>query len=75
MGDEIEIPTLEGKNILLTVPQGTESGRVLRISGKGIPHFGGYGRGNLYVELLIRAPKKVTKEQRKLLDELRQEGL
>ena len=75
LGDEIEIPTLEGKNILLTVPQGTESGRVLRISGKGIPHFGGYGRGNLYVELLIRAPKKVTKEQRKLLDELRQEGL
>ncbi len=75
LGDEIEMPTLEGTKIVLTIPQGTESGRVLRISGKGIPHFGGYGRGNLYVELQINTPKKVSKQQRQLLDELRKEGL
>lgn len=75
LGDEIEMPTLEGTSILLTVPQGTESGKVLRISGKGIPHFGGYGRGNLYVELIIKTPKKISRKQRELLDQLRKEGL
>jgi len=75
LGDEIEVPTLEGTKILLKIPQGTESGRVLRISGKGIPHFGSYGRGNLYVELLINTPKKISREQRKILDQLKKEGL
>ena len=75
LGDEIEIKSLEGTNILLQVPAGTESGKVLRISGKGIPHFNGYGRGNLYVELKIKTPKKLTREQKKLLEELRREGL
>jgi molecular chaperone DnaJ len=75
MGDEIEIKTLEEKNILLQIPAGTESGKVLRISGKGIPHFGGYGKGSLYVELKIRTPKKLTKEQKKILEQLKKEGL
>ena len=75
LGDEIEIPTLDGTNIILTVPQGTESGNVLRISGKGIPHFGGYGKGNMYVELKIKTPKRISRKQKELLDELRREGL
>ncbi len=75
LGDEIEIPALEGTNILMIVPAGTESGKVLRISGKGIPHFGGYGRGNLYVELLIKTPKKITREQKDLLHKLKEKGL
>lgn len=75
LGDEIEIPTLEGKKILLTVPPGTESGKILKISGKGIPHFSGYGRGNLYVELLVKTPKKLTKKQKELLEKLKEEGI
>lgn len=75
LGGEVEIPTLEGKNITLTISAGTESGKILRISGKGVPHFGGYGRGSMYVELIIKTPKKITKEQRKLLDEMKKEGL
>lgn len=75
LGDEIEIPTLEGKKILLKVPPGIQSGKILRISGKGIPHFSGYGRGNLYVELIVKTPKRLTKEQKKLLNQLRKEGL
>ena len=75
LGDEIEIKTLEGTNILLQVPQGTESGKILRISGKGIPHFGVFGRGNMYVELIVKTPKKLTKEQKKLLEQLKKEGL
>jgi molecular chaperone DnaJ len=75
LGDEIEIETLEGKKILLKVPAGTESGKILRISGKGIPHFRGTGRGNLYVQLTIKTPKKLTKKQKELLEKLKEEGL
>ena len=75
LGDEIEIPAPEGTQILLTVPAGTESGRILRVSGKGIPNFGSNHRGNMYVELLIRTPKKITREQRKTLEQLKKEGL
>lgn len=75
LGDEIEMPALEGKKILLKVPAGTESGKILRISEKGIPHFSGSGRGNLYVELVVKTPKKLTKKQKELLEQLRKEGL
>lgn len=75
LGEEIEIQTLEGTNILLKVPAGTESGKVLRISGKGIPHFSGYGRGSLYVELVVKTPKKLSKKQKELLEKLKEEGI
>jgi len=75
LGDEIEIQTLEGTKILLKVPSGTESGKILRISGKGIPHFSGYGRGNLFVELIVKTPKKLTKKQKELLEKLKEEGI
>jgi len=75
LGDEIELKVIEGTNILLEIPAGTESGKVLRISGKGIPHFGGHGRGNLYVELRVVTPKKLSKEQKKLIEDLQKQGL
>ncbi len=75
LGDEIEIRTLEGKKILFKAPPGTESGKILRISGKGVPHFTGYGRGNLYIELVVKTPKKLTKRQKELLEELKKEGI
>jgi len=75
LGDDVEMPTLEDKNIIVKVPAGTESGKILRISEKGIPHYGSYGRGNMYVELVIKTPKKVSREQKKLLEQLREEGL
>jgi len=83
LGDEIEVQTLDGSTgspqggtkILLKVPSGTESGKVLRISGKGIPHFSGYGRGNLFVELRVKTPRRLTKEQKRLLEQLQKEGL
>lgn len=75
LGDEVEVPTLDKKKILLKIPPGTESGKVLRISGKGIPHFSGFGRGNMYVELVVKTPKRLTKKQKELLEQLRKEGL
>ena len=75
LGGEIEVATLGGKNILLKVPAGTESGKVLRISGKGIPHFSSYGQGNMYVKLVVHTPQKVTRRQKELLEELKKEGI
>jgi molecular chaperone DnaJ len=75
LGDDVEMPTLEDKSIIVKVPAGTESGKILRISERGIPHYGSYGRGNMYVELIIKTPKKITREQRKALDQLKKEGL
>lgn len=75
LGGEVEIPTLEGKNVILKIPAGSSPGKVLRLSGKGIPHFRGFGRGHLYVELQIKTPKRLTKKQRELLNKLRSEGL
>ncbi len=75
LGGEIEIPAIEGKTIILKVPAGTGSGRVFRVSGKGINHYGGFGRGSLYVTVEVQIPQKLTKRQKELLEELRKEGL
>lgn len=75
LGDEIELPTLEGTKILLKVPQGTEAGKIFRIQGKGIPHFAGTNRGDIYIKLRVKSPKKLTKKQKQLLEELKKEGL
>src|SRR3989338_261448 len=75
LGDEIDIPTLDGTNVLVQVPSGTESGKVVKISGKGIPHFTGFGRGNMHVKLEVQTPKKLSKDQRELLERLKEEGL
>ena len=75
LGGEIEVPTIEGKAVLLKVPAGTESGKVFRVSGKGITKYSGFGRGNMYVNIEVKAPKKLTKKQKDLLEQLQQEGL
>ncbi len=75
LGGEEEILTLEGKKISLKIPAGVESGKILKISGKGIPRFSGIGRGNIYVQLIVKIPKKLTKKQKELLEELKKQGL
>ena len=75
LGDEIEVPVMDGGKILLKVPAGTDSGKILRVSGKGITHFQGFSRGNLYVELIVKTPKKLTKRQKELLEKIKKEGI
>ena len=75
LGDEIEVPMLDGSAIFLKVPAGTESKKVLRVKGKGIPHFAGLGVGDMNVELEIQTPKKLTKRQKELLERLQEEGI
>lgn len=75
LGGEVEIPSLERTKIFLKIPAGSETGKILKISGKGITHFSNQNRGDLYVRLIIRIPKKITKKQKELLEELQRQGL
>ena len=69
LGDEIEIPTLEGEE-KLKIPAGAQSGRVVRLRGKGVPHLNAHGRGDLQVRLLVQTPTELSDEQRRLLKQL-----
>lgn len=75
LGDDITVPTVEGTRIDFEIPAGSESGKVLKVAEKGIPRFSRLGRGNMYVELSIKTPKKLTKEQKELLERLKKEGI
>jgi molecular chaperone DnaJ len=69
LGTEILIPTLEGQEHL-KIPEGTQSGSIFRLKGKGIPSLNGRGRGDLFVTVNVVTPSKLTREQRKLLEQL-----
>jgi len=67
LGASLEIPTLEGKKVEMSVPAGTQPGEVQRLKGLGMPHMNGHGRGDLYVRLKLVVPKRLTAEQKELL--------
>jgi molecular chaperone DnaJ len=69
LGDEIEVPTLEGSENL-TIPAGTQTGETFRLRGHGIPYLRGGGRGDELVTVYVVTPKKLTPEQHKLFEEL-----
>jgi molecular chaperone DnaJ len=69
LGGEIRIPTLEGEEPF-KVPEGTESGQAFRLRGRGMPDVTGRGRGDLFVTMKVTTPKKLTREQKKLLEQL-----
>ena len=69
LGDEIRVPSLDGR-VDLKIPPGTQSGKIFRLKGKGIPHIDGKGRGDLLVEVDIITPQRLDKNQRRLFEEL-----
>jgi molecular chaperone DnaJ len=69
LGGEIEIETLDGPE-RLGIEAGTESGTVLRVKGKGVPHLQRRGRGDLFVTLHIVTPRDLSTEERSLLQRL-----
>ncbi len=68
LGDEINVPTLDG-DAKLKVPEGTQSGMVLRMKSKGIPDVRGYGRGDQHVRIRVVTPTRLTGKQKDLLQE------
>jgi molecular chaperone DnaJ len=69
LGTEIQVPTLEGEHTL-KVPEGTQSGTTLKLRGKGVPVLNGHGKGDLFVEVRVQTPGKLSKRQRELLQEM-----
>jgi molecular chaperone DnaJ len=69
LGGTVDVPTL-GEEASLDVPEGTAGGTRFRLKGKGMPNVTGRGRGDLYVYLKVAVPNKLTKEQRRLVEEL-----
>jgi len=72
LGDQLDVPTLDGI-VKMRLPPGTESGKVFRLRGKGIAVFGGVGKGDQLVTVVVEVPREVSKRQQELLEELARE--
>lgn len=71
LGDEVEVPTVTGK-VRLTIPPGTQSGEILRLRGQGLPGLHGRGRGDELVRVKVWIPRRLTREQEEILEQLRE---
>lgn len=71
LGDEIEVPTLDG-NVKMKIPEGIQSGTILRLKNKGIPYLRGQGRGDQHVKVKVLTPQKLNEKQKELLTEFGQ---
>jgi molecular chaperone DnaJ len=69
LGGEIQVPTLDGQDTV-KIPEGTQTGTTLRLRGKGMPDVNGRGRGDLFATVQVQTPKKLSKEQRQILEQL-----
>ena len=76
LGGQVSLEALGGKRLLLTIPPGTQNGRLFRLAGQGLPHFGGGGPGDLRVRTSIVLPARLdeegTRRARALVDHIAQ---
>jgi molecular chaperone DnaJ len=70
LGDEITVPTIQGKPEKIKIPAGTESGSIIKLKGKGMPRLDLNRRGDQMVKVTITTPKKLSREERELLEKL-----
>ena len=69
VGGEFEVPTIDGSKTKVKIPEGTQSGRRFRLQGKGMPVLRARQSGDMYVQVVVETPQKLTKKQRELLAE------
>jgi len=70
LGASIEVPTLDGR-VKIKIPEGTQAGKIFRLKGKGLPEVQAYGRGDFLIHVNVWTPKKLTSEERKMLQAMR----
>jgi len=73
LGGEIEMETIHGK-LVLKIPQGTQSGEVFRIRDKGVPEINGREIGNHLAKIIVKIPKKISREQKNIIEQLERAG-
>ena len=66
LGAQLEVPTLDGM-VKMKVPEGTQSGKIFRLKGKGIPHLHSADRGDQHVRVVVETPQNLSHKQRELL--------
>jgi molecular chaperone DnaJ len=69
LGGSVEVPTIDGGQTKVKVPEGTQSGRRFRLTGKGMPVLRTRERGDMYVQVRVEIPQNLTKKQKELLQE------
>ncbi len=74
LGGGFDVPTIDGAKSRVKVPEGTHSGRRFRLSGKGMPVLRARESGDMYVQVLVETPQKLTKRQKELLQEFEQQS-
>lgn len=74
LGGDIEVPTIDGGRAKVKVPEGAQTGQQFRLRGKGMPVLQANQRGDMYIEIAVETPVKLTKRQKELLEEFRKEG-
>ena len=75
LGAQIKIPTVDGKNLNLKIPPGTQHHTKMRMKGYGLPEMKKGQRGNLYARIVVKTPKRLNKRQKALIQELSETGL
>ena len=71
LGDEVSVPTIDGSDAKVRIPAGAQHGQVVRVRGKGVPHYGSSSRGDQLLFLDVVVPRNLTKDQRRLYGQLR----
>jgi molecular chaperone DnaJ len=69
LGGKVEVETVDGP-VELKIPEGTQSGRIIKLSGRGVPNLRGHGRGDQLVEVVVKTPTGLSKKQKEMLREM-----
>ena len=70
LGDSIQIPTIDGTDVMVDIPEGTQNGKLLRLKGKGVPSLRGGSRGDMYLKVVVETPKRLGIKEKKIMKEL-----
>jgi molecular chaperone DnaJ len=71
LGTTLKVLTLERKQVEVSIPAGTQPGTVMRLRNMGLPHFGRKGKGDMYLQIKVRIPEKLSREEHELYERLR----
>jgi molecular chaperone DnaJ len=74
LGGEVTVPALDGEDCAVKVPEGTQTGRQIRIKGRGMPVLRSRDHGDLYIQVVVETPQKLSARQRELLREFETES-
>jgi len=72
LGGEIEVPTIDGGRSRVKIPEGSQTGRQMRLRSKGMPALRGGGQGDMFIELMVETPVNLTARQKEILQEFDQ---